>query len=217
MLTVGASDPAGIAAPFSSSGPTPDAFAKPDLLAPGVSIVSTRAPGSTIDAARPAARVDADYFKGSGTSQATAITSGVAALLFQESPWLTPDQAKTILTVSTNHGVLDAAAAVGAAADPPLATASTFTPSTGLGSLEASRGSIHVATDPAGTGVPMPVVGEVDVLGLPWDAPTWTDTFWTSPGWDPAPWQAASWIGWDAKTWSAKTWSAKTWSTSDWN
>lgn len=211
ILTVGASDPTGIAAPFSSTGPTRDGFTKPDLLAPGVSIVSTRAPGSTTDTARPAARVDADYFKGSGTSQATAITSGVAALLFQEDPRLTPNQAKAILTTTMSQGVLDAGAAVEAAANPPSATSPAFPGSTGLGSLEASRGSIHVATV-TGRGVPTPVAGELDVLGVPWDGNSWTSMFWTSQSWNPAPWQAVSWIGWNAKTWSAKTWS-----TSDWN
>jgi serine protease AprX len=217
VLTVGAADPAGLPAPFSAQGPTVDGFAKPDLLAPGVSIVSTRAPGSTIDVGRPHARVDADYFKGSGTSQATAITAGVAALVLEANPALTPDAAKTILMDSAHTGILNAAAAVKDALDPPLLEAPAFAPSNGLGSLEASRGSLHVAVDPTGSGVLTPVVGEVTVLGAPWDAKTWSTTFWASGIWDPIPWRAVSWVGWDAKTWSAKTWSAKTWSTSDWN
>jgi serine protease AprX len=213
VLTVGAADPAGGTASFSSRGPTADGVAKPDLLAPGVSIVSTRAPGSTIDIARPEARVGTDYFKGSGTSQATAITAGVAALVFEANPALTPDEAKAVLTLSASpNGVLDAAAAVADALNPPSVLASPFVPSDGLGSLEASRGSFHVQSDPGGTGVMTPVVGEVTVLGVPWDAKTWSSTFWTSGSWDPVPWQAVMWSPWDAKTWSAKTWS-----TTDWN
>lgn len=217
VLTVGASDPTGMTAGFSSQGPTIDGFTKPDLLAPGVTIVSTRAPGSTIDVSRPAARVGLDYLKGSGTSQATAITSGVAALVLQANPALTPDGAKTVLVQSTHAGILDAGAAVAHALEPSPVAAPPFAPSTGLGSLEASRGSVHVAVDPTGAGIWTPVVGEVTVLGAPWDAKTWSATFWGSSAWDPVPWQAMSWTGWDAKTWSAKTWSAKTWSTSDWN
>jgi serine protease AprX len=218
VLTVGAVDPAGLTAPFSSRGPTADGFAKPDLLAPGVSIVSTRAPGSTIDVARPDARIGADYFKGSGTSQATAITAGVAALVLEANPALTPDEAKAVLTESVSAGgLLDAAAAVADALHPMHVGAPLVAASTGLGSLEASRGSLHVQSDPAGTGVMTPVVGEVDVFGVPWDAMAWSSTFWTSRSWDPIPWQALLWTAWDAKTWSAKTWSAKTWSATDWN
>jgi serine protease AprX len=217
VLTVGAADPAGQAAAFSSQGPTVDGFAKPDVLAPGVSIVSTRAPGSTIDVARPAARIDTYYFKGSGTSQSTAITAGVAALVLQANPALTPDEAKSILMGSARNGILDAAAAVEGALEPPPSAAPLVAPSTGLGSLEASRGSLHVATDRTGSGVLTPVVGEVTVLGAPWDAKTWSSAFWAPRAGDPIPWHALSWTGWDAKTWSAKTWSAKTWSASDWN
>src|SRR2546421_12205258 len=104
VLTVGASVTKSstdrsydVAAPFSSRGPTQDGFAKPDLLAPGISIVSIRDPGSTIDQAHPNARVGDNYFKGTGTSQAAAVISGVAARLFQQSPGLSPNVAKKLL------------------------------------------------------------------------------------------------------------------------
>jgi len=222
VLTVGAADPAGAPADFSSRGPTPDGFAKPDLIAPGTSIVSTRAPGSTVDVANPAAQVDDAYFKGTGTSQAAAITSGVAALLFQACPTLTPDEAKAVLTSSANGiafaasdgagaGLIDAAAAVAAVGNPIEPANAGLTPSTGLGSLEASRGSLHVLADVSGNGVPTPVTGEVDVVGQPWDAKTWSAGFWSSLGWDFGHWSTTSWIGFDAKTWSAKTWSTGSW------
>src|SRR5207248_4143583 len=66
-------------ASFSSRGPTQDGLSKPDLLSPGISIVSLRDPGSTIDQSAPAARVGDSYFKGTGSSQSAAITSGMAA------------------------------------------------------------------------------------------------------------------------------------------
>ena len=55
-------------------------------MAPGVTIVSLRAPGSTVDTYHSDARVGTAYFKGTGTSQAAAVVSGVAALMFQARP-----------------------------------------------------------------------------------------------------------------------------------
>jgi serine protease AprX len=61
---------------FSGAGPTAaNGIAKPDLAAPGGSVVSSRAVGSYIDNAFPSARVGTAYFKGSGTSFASAVTS----------------------------------------------------------------------------------------------------------------------------------------------
>jgi serine protease AprX len=221
VLTVGAADATGAPADFSSRGPTPDGFAKPDLVAPGTSIISTRAPGSTVDVANPAASVDDAYVRGTGTSQAAAITSGVAALLFQAYPALTPDEAKAVLTSSANSavamgdgagaGLVDAAAALVAAGTPIEPANAGLTPSDGLGSLEDSRGSLHVLADLSGTGDLTPVTGEMDVLGQPWDAKTWSAEFWSSLGWGVGRWSATSWIGFGAKTWSAKTWSTGSW------
>ena len=59
-------------ADFSSRG---DISRRPDLLAPGRSIVSFRDPGSLIDETFPSARVGDLLFRGSGTSQAAAVTS----------------------------------------------------------------------------------------------------------------------------------------------
>ena len=82
---------------FSSRGPTQDGLGKPDMVGPGVTIVSTRDAGSVIDVNHPAAVVGTSYFKGTGTSQAAAVVSGVAALMFQANPSLTPNVAKAIL------------------------------------------------------------------------------------------------------------------------
>ncbi|MEU0553104.1 S8 family serine peptidase [Dactylosporangium sp. NPDC006015] len=68
-----------------------------DLLAPGEQIVSLRDPGSHLDQTYPGARVGDRYFRGSGSSQAAAVTSGGIALLLQKRPTLTPDQVKALL------------------------------------------------------------------------------------------------------------------------
>jgi serine protease AprX len=72
-------------AAFSSRGPTwYDAFAKPDIVAPGDRLVSIGVPGSTLYEDYPSLRVEGrgagTYLRLSGTSMATAVTTGVVAL-----------------------------------------------------------------------------------------------------------------------------------------
>jgi serine protease AprX len=266
VITVGAADTNGTAtalddtvAPFSSAGPTADGRAKPDVLAPGVSIVSDRAPASTVDTFRPTARLGATMFKGSGTSQASAVVAGLAARMLDVDPTLTNDQIKGVLAATANRrlagpaagaGVIDALAATTAVTPPKKGPAPVLpvanvgvTPSTGAGSLEASRGTLHVYGDLDGDGVADPIVGERDALGRQWDpaayaAAQWTPTTWEGaawaplaseisgaagsapPGpaapivaWDPSYWGATSWV--DAN-WDAKFWGAKFWGAKFW-
>ncbi|MBM7572346.1 S8 family peptidase [Aquibacillus albus] len=84
-------------ASFSSRGPTIYGKTKPDILAPGVDIVSLRSPGSYLDKLQRQNRVGSDYFVLSGTSMATPICAGVVALILQQNPELTPQQVKELL------------------------------------------------------------------------------------------------------------------------
>ncbi|HZU22862.1 MAG TPA: S8 family peptidase [Terriglobales bacterium] len=98
-----------IIASYSSKGPTLiDHIVKPDIVAPGNQIVSLRSPGSTLANAFPNDDIQpayvpldpttgAAYFRLSGTSMATPVVSGAAALLLQQNPSLTPDQLKARL------------------------------------------------------------------------------------------------------------------------
>ncbi|QDP41168.1 S8 family peptidase [Radiobacillus deserti] len=83
-----------VVADFSSRGPTIDGLTKPDLLTPGVNIISLRSPRSYIDKTNPQFRVDTNYMSLSGTSMATPICAGVVAQLLQKQPTLSPDQVK---------------------------------------------------------------------------------------------------------------------------
>jgi serine protease AprX len=223
-------------APFSAHGPTQDGFSKPDLVAPGISIVSVRDPNSTVDQLHPLARVGTDYFKGTGTSQAAAIVSGVAALVIQRNPLLTPDQVKATLTRTATRlpgqpgsgtGEVNAEAAVNLVGDLLALLSSAnggLTRSTGTGLLEGSRGSFHVFADTNKDGRPDYVSGEVTAFGSPWTATSWTSNGWSGYGWEDNswtadPWGAKSWSGmdWTAKSWSANTWSNGTWSSDAWS
>jgi serine protease AprX len=256
VITVGAADTNGTAtplddaiAPFSSTGPTADGLAKPDLLAPGVSIVSDRAPGSTIDAFRPAARLGSTMFKGSGTSQAAAVVAGVAARLLDVDPTITNDEVKGVLTATADRrlagpgagaGVIDAAAATAAVTPPKrgpapiLPVANTDArPSTGTGTLEPSRGTLHVVGDLDGDGSPDPVTGEVDALGRAWDPAAYAAANWDATTWEGSPWAplateiagaggsapagpAAPIVAWDPVYWGARSWIAANWDAKFW-
>jgi serine protease AprX len=226
LIAVGADDPNGTypanddtVPVWSSRG---DAVRSPDLVAPGVSVASLRDPGSWVDTAYPEARLDDRYFRGSGTSQAAAVVAGAAALLEQQRPGLTPDQTKALL-VSTawrlpdaepraqGGGELDLRSAMKA---PTPAVEQTWPRSDGSGSLEASRGSVHVV-GPDG----QELVGDVDVFGQPWDALRWSDMQWEALRWSTTTWSGLAWsdLAWDALRWSSLRWSALRWSSLHWS
>ncbi|HTZ45080.1 MAG TPA: S8 family serine peptidase [Jatrophihabitans sp.] len=234
-------------ADFSAVG---DGVRNPDLIAPGTSIVSLRAPGSYIDVNHPEGLVTGDtsgrLFRGSGTSQATAVVTGVVADLLQAYPNLTPDQVKYALVASAQQvrgstaaasgaGIVNAAGALeiagrlaggwGASALRAAAVQS-FPQSAGQGSIDAARGGA-VLVDPDGNDLS----GEIDVQGMPWDPEawyqasstltawsggSWLGTVWTGDGWDPSTGQYDS-ARWSSARWSSARWSSARWSSARWS
>jgi serine protease AprX len=120
----------------------------------------------------------------------------------------------------------------------------SYSASSGLGSLEASRGGEHVL-DPM-NGVELS--GEVDALGSPWNPGAWTaaqntGTTWVNGAWNGRTWtgttwqngqvQAARWTGaswsglpwvdhvwsddqWEARSWRGDGWEARSWREDSW-
>jgi serine protease AprX len=96
---------------YSSRGPTwYDGLVKPDVVAPGHNIVAAAAKRGTLYKTYPQLKAaDADYMRLSGTSMATAVTTGVVALMleanreandFPRHPSITPNAVKAILQYS---------------------------------------------------------------------------------------------------------------------
>lgn len=203
VIAVGSSDPQGkvdgwghpVVADFSSSG-SPD---RPvDLLAPGRSVVSLRVPGSTIDVDNPEGLVAGDatqrLFRGSGTSEATAVVSGAVALLLQAHPELTPDQVKTLLMATAR----------------PLKQASVEA----AGSGEIQLSAALDAADKAGS-----KDAKVDLADAVQSYPASSGLDGVDPGdlsgsWDGARWSGARWSGarWSGARWSGARWSGQGWS-----
>jgi serine protease AprX len=194
-------------ATFSSCGTTKR---KVDLVAPGMSVVSLRNPGSYADVENPEATVAERFFLGSGTSQAAAVVSGAAALIVDQRPSITPDQVKALLKRTAQKitgtsgrcqgaGLLD----LKVARDTPTPASSQYYWSTGAGSLEAARGSIHL--ERAG----VVLEGEQDIFGMPFDSASHAQLAASGTTWSGGDWNGTTWSG---TTWSGTTWSGTTWS-----
>lgn len=82
-------------ATFSSRGPTSDGRVKPDIAAPGVSIMSTEA------------GTEEGYVAFSGTSMASPFAAGTAALVLDANPELSPDEVREVLTSTTEDWGLE--------------------------------------------------------------------------------------------------------------
>jgi serine protease AprX len=165
VITVGALDTRGtftrlddILAPWSSHGLTQDGVRKPEVLAPGVGLVSTLAPNSDFAHECPACIVDGRYFRAGGTSMATGVVSGAAALLYDAHPNWTPNQIKgalqsTIVDVPGAGGVIDVNAALDstATASVNLPANTLIDPTSGL--IDWTRASFRRASfrDASGT------------------------------------------------------------------
>ena len=209
----------------------------PDLVAPGKSIASLRVPGSSADDEFPKARVGDRFFRGSGTSQAAAVVSGAAALLIDQRPDITPDQVKALLTSSASLLPKAAPACQGAGMvnlkvardlETP-ASVQSWPVSVGTGSLELARGSAHVVDDESGGKEKehgkdkgkgqIPLMGEMDIFGNPWDGATWAAKSWSESSWSAGLWNGNAWSGesWNATSWAGKSWSATEWTAKSWS
>jgi serine protease AprX len=256
-ITVGATDDRGtlgrgddMLAWFSAWG-SADSNAKPDLVAPGRRIVSLRVPGSALDTLFPervvVAQNGATYFRLTGTSMATAVVSGAAALLLAGRPNLTPDQVKALLVGTTQpygeesgqvlpdpiadgSGLLNAYAATIAvpcdAAPNPVLLRGGFLVGTLFSPTPvpcANRGlrpadGFARALYPVLFGSPLSWNDPL-LGGIYWPLLTWDTLTWNSIAWDNFAWDSVAWdsIAWDSIAWDSIAWDSIAWDSIAWD
>ena len=220
VVTVGAADDAttvtrddDTVASFSSTGPTADGIAKPDLVAPGAHLVSTRSPGSTVDVAHPQSRVLDGYFRGSGTSFAAPQVAGAAALVLQQRPNLSNNHVKSMLTrtaapiagvnpTAQGAGELDIAALLAANPSKPANTG-----------VKISAASIAMVRSPGA------LLRTLLQYTYSWDTYSWDTYSWDTYSWDTYSWDTYSWdtYSWDTYSWDTYSWDTYSWDTYSWD
>jgi serine protease AprX len=226
ILAVGASDPndnrdprEGFVADFSNGGTRREV----DVVAPGMHIASLRSPGSFIDELVPTSRLAERFTRGTGTSQAAAVTSGFVADLIQRFPQATPDQIKALVLDSAQrlrhdsehdgNGIISGTEALNDQLPDASAAEQDLTPARGLGSLEAARGTGHVEIAGAVLG------GERDVFGTRWDGRRWSRAAWDGTSWNGGLWNGRRWSGdnWEGRRWSNANWEGTDWAGRRWS
>ena len=198
VLTVGAAELDGDrprVATFSGSD-TVAGVQKPDVVASGVHVLGLL-PSDSVLALDPSTRHLPDgLFRGSGTSQATALTSGLAAILLAAHPGATPTQVKASLRCAATdlRGNRDGAGLVSA-------------------TTTLCSGPDGQALDGSGD-----MTGEAGFDASSWGASSWGASSWGASSWGASSWGASSWgaSSWGASSWGASSWGASSWGASSW-
>jgi serine protease AprX len=205
VIAVGAEDSGGTAtladdgmALFSSRG---SITRSPDVVAPGVAVLSTRVPGSFLDEAFPAARIG-DGFRGSGTSQAAAVVSGAAALLLGQRSRLDPDAVKALLRSTARPlantdaslqgaGVVNVLAAVGSAV--PANARQRFPEARIGGWMRGALRNQYAVENPSSN--------------------RWASNRWASNRWASNRWASNRWA---SNRWASNRWASNRWASIEW-
>jgi len=221
VITVGAFDDAGTRSysddrvtSWSSRGSTQDGFAKPELVAPGLGIVSPVSSTSYLAATYPQAIVEQGnqaYFRMSGTSMSAGVVSGVVALVLEKHPDWTPGEIKATLIAKgrqlsgNTYGVAPRAGNTNNASNPSGTGDDGLTPSylllAALGVAEADFEGIRWR--------------DADFQGLRWrglelNGLRWRDVDWSGIRWSGVEFNGIRWSGVDFEgiRWSGIRWNA---------
>ena len=215
-LTVGAADITGkrpSVTSFSGSGVVAG-VSKPDVVAPGLHVLGVINSDSLVAQQHPEGWADHHLFKGSGTSEATAIASGVAAAYLSDNPGATPLAVKSALRNQASY------------LNDKRAGAGLLNMVNGNGPKPSVADSGEAGWDTsswnanAWQGVPDWQSQLASMWSGPaWDAMSWSGSTWSAMSWSGSTWSAMSWsaMSWSAMSWSAMSWSAMSWSAMSWS
>ena len=245
LLTVGALDEIATAdrdddavADFSSRGGS-NSLAKPDLVAPGVSLVSTASPGSDAVNDNPKSLLGNGYMRGSGTSMSAAVTTGAVAAVLGINADLRPNGVKALLTRTAydlsdgdgaGSGGLNLRRAVKAAPDARSNPKQNLigTKAGDFGPDEDDARAWEDFADAWEAGAPF------ETVKAAWDQLSWQTQQWATRAWALAvvaksvgldeeefvsrSWSSRSWSidEWLSRSWSSRSWSSRSWSYEEW-
>jgi hypothetical protein len=136
--------------------------------------------------------------------------------MLQADPAMAPDRVKYALMSTARADASDDRMAVGAglvdahsaAFDAPAGTANQgLARSSGLGGLDASRGSVRVRV------MGLPVPGLLTAQLQLWRPLTFTTLPWTGSSWYGSSWYGSSWYGssWYGSSWYGSSWYGSSW------
>jgi serine protease AprX len=221
VISVGASDTNGTgwtstddtAAPWSAYGYTLDGFAKPDLGAPGRSLVGPVPTLSTMPLEHPERVTSSGYMWMSGTSFSAPVVSGAAALILAKNPNWTPDKVKGALMYTARPTAAGMALGVGELnAKAAFDVLSPPNPNLGLNQFVGPDGTGGVAFDSASW-------ANSANASASWNQASWNQASWANASWNAASWNQASWnqASWSSASWNAASWAAASWAAASWN
>ena len=189
VITVGATDDRGTVSlsddtvpSFSAYGTDWNGGAKPDLVAPGRNIVSLLPDNSDLKIGEDHGdhRVNANYFRMSGTSIAAPMVAGAVALLLQDEPNLTPDQVKYRLKATAAKGDKWPGYTANAAR-------------AGAGYLDIYAAVRGTTTQSANTGIEASQLLWTGQNPVTWSSVNWNSVNWNSVNWNSVNWNSVNW------------------------
>ncbi len=189
---------------------------RPDLFVPGGHVISLRAKGSFVDTFLATQNVGERFTRGSGTSQATAVTAGLAALLIEAQPSATPDQIKAMLLEGTDiSGKKKDVTGIEASIDvlDSYKSAKKRLPQVRVTDPFATCGNTWCR----GIGDGSPTF--IDWAKAAWSGSSWSGSAWTGSAWTGSAWTGNAWTGsaWTGNAWTGSAWTGSSWSGSSWS
>jgi serine protease AprX len=191
VITVGAAELAKDRVATFSGSDVVAGVRKPDVVASGVHVLGLLPDDSALAQDASTRHLADGLYRGTGTSQATAVTSGLAALLLAAHPEANPTQVKASLRCAATdmRGDRDGAGLVHA-------------------TTTVCAGTDGQALDGSGD-----MTGEAGFDASSWGASSWGASSWGASSWGASSWGASSW---GASSWGASSWGASSWGASSW-